>query len=424
MEDSGAIYTQSGTPKDCLQILKDNGINFIRLRIWNNPSNNRNDLQETLLMATRIKQLGMGLLLDFHYSDTWADPANQTKPNSWQNLSFTALKDSVYQYTFDVISALKNQNTLPEIVQIGNEISCGMLWDDGNVCLGNPQKWNDLAELLNSGISGVKNSLSTGDSVKIMVHIDKGGDFPTSKWFYDNIFAQNIDFDIIGLSYYPWWHGTFSDLSENLDSLAQNYNKEIVVVETAYPWTLQWFDNTSNIVGSQNQLLPGYTATTLGQTDFLKDLITVVHSNPKGTGVFYWAPEWLSIEPPGSSWENLALFFPTGEVVPSISAFDTVFVNLEEERNFTENFSLSQNYPNPFNPNTVISYQLSINTKGKLVIFDVLGKKVKEFVLDREKGSVVWNGKDEFGKQVSSGIYIYRLETGGLSKTKKLIFLK
>jgi len=182
---------------------------------------------------------------------------------AWKNLTFQVLKDSVYQYTRRVITALKNQNTLPDMVQIGNEITCGMLWDDGRVCgqYDTPQQWTQLAELLNAGIRGVKESLTAGDTVQIMIHIDRGGDNPGSRWFFDHLLAQNVNFDIIGLSYYPWWHGTLSDLEFNTYDLAQRYGKEIVIVETAYPWTLDWYDNTHNIVGDSSQLLGGYPAT-------------------------------------------------------------------------------------------------------------------------------------------------------------------
>ena len=279
-------------------------------------------------MANRIKTLGLKILLDIHYSDTWADPGHQTKPAAWVNLSFQDLKDSVYQYTFNVITALKNQNTLPEIVQIGNEITCGMLWDDGCVCdqFNSPQQWAQLAELINEGIRGVNESLETGDTVKIMIHIDRGGDNNGSQWFFDHLIEQNVNFDIIGLSYYPWWQGTFSDLEFNINDLAQRYGKEIILVETAYPWTLDWYDNTHNIVGDSSQLLPGYPATVEGQTNFLSDLITLVRNIPdnKGTGLFYWAPEWISVPSLGSPWENVTLFSFTGELLNSISVFDSI----------------------------------------------------------------------------------------------------
>ena len=188
IEENGGIFLDSGIQKDALQIFLDNGLNYVRLRIWHSPVNGYNNLEKNLLMASRIKSLGFKFLLDLHYSDTWADPGQQTKPDAWNYLTFESLKDSVYQYTSLVITALKNQNTLPDIVQIGNEIICGMIWDDGRVCneFNTPQQWNQLGELVNEGIRGVMENIDPADTIKIMIHIDRGGDNSGSRWFFDN----------------------------------------------------------------------------------------------------------------------------------------------------------------------------------------------------------------------------------------------
>ncbi|MDZ7625169.1 MAG: glycosyl hydrolase 53 family protein [Ignavibacteriaceae bacterium] len=169
IEDNGGVFRENGNPKDALEIFRDHGINYIRLRVWHTPNTGYCDLAKTLLMASRLKNLGLKLLLDIHYSDTWADPAHQTKPAAWLNLSFQELKDSVYLYTFNLVTALKNQGTLPDIVQIGNEITCGILWNDGRVCdqFNTSQQWAQLGELINEGIRGVNESLDPGDTVKL-----------------------------------------------------------------------------------------------------------------------------------------------------------------------------------------------------------------------------------------------------------------
>jgi arabinogalactan endo-1,4-beta-galactosidase len=199
IEDNGGIFKENGNPKDALEIFRGHGINYIRLRVWHTPGSGYCDLTKTLSMANRIKDLGLKLLLDFHYSDTWADPAHQTKPAAWQNLSFQELKDSIYFYTSNFVTALKNQGTLPDIVQIGNEITCGMLWNEGRVCdqFNTPQQWAQLGELINEGIRGVNESLNAGDTVKIMIHIDRGGDNASSQWFFDNLLEENVNFDIM-----------------------------------------------------------------------------------------------------------------------------------------------------------------------------------------------------------------------------------
>ena len=426
IEENGGIYKENGIIKDGLQIFKDHGVNFVRLRLWHTPTNGYNNFDKTLLMANRIKTLGLKILLDIHYSDTWADPGHQMKPAAWVNLSFQDLKDSVYQYTFNVITALKNQNTLPEIVQIGNEITCGMLWDDGCVCdqFNTPQQWAQLAELINEGIRGVNVSLETGDTVKIMIHIDRGGDNNGSQWFFDHLIEQNVDFDIIGLSYYPWWQGTLSDLELNLNDLAQRYGKEIILVETAYPWTLDWYDNTHNIVGDPSQLLPGYPATVEGQTNFLSDLITLVRNIPdnKGTGLFYWAPEWISVPALGSPWENVTLFSFTGEILSSISVFDTIPSDVKLSNGTSLSFNLYQNYPNPFNPKTIISYTIPQADFVKLNVYNVLGNEVTTLFNEVKPSG---NYKVEFdGSNLPSGVYFYVLKADDFLDVKKMILLK
>ena len=254
IEDNGGIYTKSGIQKDVLEIFTDHHINYVRLRIWHTPADGYCDLNKTLIMAQRIKNAGLKLMLDFHYSDTWADPGHQTKPAVWENISFQALKDSIHRYTSHVITALKSQNTLPDMVQIGNEIRCGMLWDEGRVCgqFDTPEQWTQFVELIKEALRGVNENVTPDDTVKTVIHIDCGGNNLASRWFFDNLFLYDVDFDIIGLSYYPWWQGTLSDLEYNTHDLAQRYDKDVIIVETAYPWTLDWYDNTHNIVGDSS----------------------------------------------------------------------------------------------------------------------------------------------------------------------------
>ena len=323
--DLGGIYKENGIPQDPLKIFKDHSINYIRLKLWHTPTENYNNLPKILSMAHRIKERDLKFLLNFHYSDTWADPGKQYKPSAWRGVPFTALKDSLYQYTKSVLATLNAQETLPEMVQIGNEITAGILWNDGRVggSYNTPQQWRNLGELIRVAIQGVRESCDSGDSVRIMIHVDRGGDNAGSRWFFDNLLNQNVDFDVIGLSFYPWWHGTLNQLKTNLSDLAVRYEKAIIVVETAYPWTLQWFDQRSNIVGNTTQLHTGYPASIDGQTDFLRELMKIVRNtkNQKGIGLFYWAPEYISVQPLGSSWENNTLFDFYGNVLPSMDVF-------------------------------------------------------------------------------------------------------
>jgi beta-galactosidase len=181
------------------------------------------DLQHTLQMAKRIKAAGMKFLLDFHYSDYWADPGKQYKPAAWKNMSFDQMKQSLYDFTKQVITALKQQGTTPDMVQIGNEINHGMVWPEGSIA-----SVNNLAQLISAGTAAVK---SVDPNIEIMLHVALGGQNEETVFFIDNMIARNVRFDMIGLSYYPQWHGTLDDLRDNMNDLVRRYNKDIVVVE-------------------------------------------------------------------------------------------------------------------------------------------------------------------------------------------------
>ena len=231
LEARGVKFIENGKEKDVMDILAEHGFNYIRLRIFVNPENEKGyspgmgfcGLKYTRQMALRAKKAGMKLLLNFHYSDYWADPQQQNKPLAWKDLNFISLKDSLKSYTKRVLFALKEQGTLPEMVQIGNEINHGILWPDGHI--GNP---DNLAELLKAGVEGVK---EVDPSIIIMMHIALGGQNEEAVFWLDNMIARDVHFDVIGLSYYPRWHGTLDDLLFNTNDLVKRYNKDINVVE-------------------------------------------------------------------------------------------------------------------------------------------------------------------------------------------------
>jgi arabinogalactan endo-1,4-beta-galactosidase len=325
IEDAGGLYYQNGTPTDALQIFKDHGINLIRLRLWNAPIIGYNNLEKTLSMAERVKALDLGLMIDFHYSDSWADPAKQYKPVAWANLSGEALETAVHDYTHHVITALKNQGTPPDMVQIGNEITPGMLWDDGRIGGSYDSNWPRFAALLKAGIRGVQGSQAEGEKVQIILHIDRGGDNTTSRWFFDHILEHGVPFDIIGLSYYPWWHGTLTDLQNNLNDLSVRYHKPIIVVETAYPWSLENNDDMENLVVSKTGLLPEFSPSVEGQRGFLLAEKKILQSIPDslGLGMVYWGAEDITSPRLGSVFENACLFDFQGNILDSISAFET-----------------------------------------------------------------------------------------------------
>jgi arabinogalactan endo-1,4-beta-galactosidase len=425
IEDNGGVFRENGTTKDPLLILQEHKINYIRLRLWNNPTGGYNNLSKLLIMAKRVKQLNMKILLDFHYSDTWADPGNQTKPAAWGLLDSISLGDSLYKFTKDVLTALKNQNTFPDMIQTGNEITNGFLWNTGRVgsSFDTPVQWNNFTSLLQRCVTAA-NEVKGNDSLRIMIHIDKSTDSTTSRWFFDNLNSHNIIFDCIGLSYYPWWHGTLEQVQANLNYLADRYHKEIIITETAYPWTLEWNDNTNNIVGLPSQLLSGYPATVEGQKDFLTSLISIVHNThlSLGKGLFYWEPLDITTSSFGSAWENLTFFNFEGNLLSSISAFEEVS-GIKEENSALIGYSLSQNYPNPFNPSTKIRFEFGEATQASLKIFDVMGNEISLLF----RGIVQANRAYEIefnAANFPSGIYFYRLEGNGKTEIKKMTLLK
>ena len=425
VEENGGLFYRNGIQIDPIQTFKDNGVNTARIKIWHTPSQGYNNLESVLEMAYRAKNAGLDLILDFHYSDTWADPLSQTKPSAWDSLNFEILCDSLENYSRSVVARLKNQNTLPRYVQIGNETDCGILWPDGYVCdeSNNDYQWNKLGELFMHAIEGVNSALDNQDTLEIISHVSSGGN-----WFFSNLIEQGIDIDILSISYYPMWHGTFIDLNQNIYELGSEFQKPVLVIETAYPFTLQWNDDTNNILGLENQLLENYEASEQGQFSFLNDLVTLLHNSNYGLGICYWAPDWISTSQFGSPWENQALFNFDGELLSAISVFDNSLRLKEDNLGIISNsFELFQNSPNPFNPRTNLSYDLPKDSFVSITIYDMLGNVVNNLVNTEQSSgykSVQWNAIDNLGQPVSAGVYLYSIETKDFRQTKKMILLK
>jgi len=278
-------------------------------------------------MATRIKAQGMKLLVDFHYSDSWADPGKQVKPAAWANLSFTALRQALYDHTFDICNSLRLQGTPADMVQVGNETNPGMLLPTGST-----NNWSNLSQLLTAGSQAVK---AANASTRVMLHLAEGGNNGLFRWWFDNATSRGVPFDVIGASYYPYWHGSLASLQSNLNDMVARYNKDVVVVETAYGFTLAQDDSEPNIFNSSLQQAGGFPATPQGQIDELRAVFNVVRNVPngRGLGVFYWEPAWTAVtgsgwDPTnpnsGNGWENQALFDYNGRALPGVAAIGTV----------------------------------------------------------------------------------------------------
>ncbi len=295
-----------------LDILKSKEINTIRLRLWVNPFDEHSSFDEVKSFSDTLKSMGFNIYLTLHYSDTWADPGHQIIPQDWQNISYTTLKNRVYNYTKMVVQQIN-----PDIIQIGNEINNGFLHPEGNRYTQPLQ----FIELINEGISAVRDY---SDHAKVMLHY---AGHQAAKAFFDEV--KDVDYDIIGLSYYPIWHGkSLVELEQNLIQLSSLYNKDIMIAETAYPFTLEWNDWTNNIVGLENQLIsPEFPATPLGQKQFVQQLKTMMVNLDGGMGLAYWGTEliaWNGEESTeGSPWENQALFDFNNQVLPVIEVFKT-----------------------------------------------------------------------------------------------------
>ncbi len=322
MEDCGAVYHENGTAKDPFAILKEHGGNLVRVRIWNNATWTRySNLADVKKTIARARALGLQVLLDFHYSDTWADGGKQIVPAAWAGIADpAALSQALYQYTFDTLAALDHDGLMPDLVQVGNEINSEILQPEGTPS--HPIDWARNARLLNAGIKAVRDAgAKSAIRPKVMLHIAQPEN--VEPWFADAVKAGVADFDVIGISYYAKWSKyTIRQLGIEIVRLRMLYpGKDVVVAETAYPWTLKWNDSQSNTLG-EDSVVPYYGATRDGQKNYLFDLTKAVMSNG-GAGVIYWEPFWVSTDCKtpwgrGSSWENATLFDFDNEVLSGI----------------------------------------------------------------------------------------------------------
>lgn len=339
--DHGGIYRDDGIVASPYKIFKDHGSKIIRLRLWHNPvwtgevygatgSQMYNDLADVSKSISLVKAQGMSVLLDIHYSDTWADPGKQEIPEAWKDIKdMGVLGDSVYQYTSQIFQHLAAQGLIPEFVQIGNETNCGMLYTNApvgfpacNVCNG---EWERMGSVVNSALSAVRDATQASTiKTKTILHV---ADPKNVEWWFENMTAAtggNVqDFDLIGISYYPIWHATvgIEQISENIERFRKKFEKPVIILETAYPWTIDADDDYNNVFGGQIPL-NGYPFTRKGQYDLMVKLGQEVREGG-GQGIIYWEPAWITSEMKdlwgtGSSWENCAFFDFDGNIIEGI----------------------------------------------------------------------------------------------------------
>src|SRR4029077_18273679 len=331
---AGAHFTDRGFPGTPIQIMRANGASYVRMRLWVNPPPGYSNLASDLALAQQVHQAGMKIYLDIMYSDFWADPQHQDIPAAWQGQDLTQLAATVQSYTQQVISAFAQQGTPVDLVSIGNEIRNGILWPVGQVDPTAGTGWDNLATLLKAGVAGAQAGNPPGHKLLVMMHFHQGGNKQLSQAFYQNLISRGVPFDVIGLSYYPFFHGTISQMKANVDALATQFGKPIIIAETQYAWTLangneQAGDSTGDFVWQPSQISAGYPASPGGQLSFVNDELSILAQVPNGLGMglFYWAPDWI----PGVGWEpgagvgspnvNLTLFDFQGAALPSIGIF-------------------------------------------------------------------------------------------------------
>lgn len=345
LEKCGAKYYVDGTETDILDIMKKYDVDTIRIRLWNDPWSEsgesygagENDLKTTLAIAKKVTDAGLGVLLNFHYSDFWADPGKQIKPKAWEGYSVEELEQAVYDFTADTMKVFKENGINTTMVQVGNELSNGLLWPEGKV-----PNYDNIAKFVNAGIRGVR---AVEKDVPIMIHLDNGGNNTLYREWFDEFTKRGEDFQIIGLSYYPFWHGTLDMLTDNMNDIAERYGKDLVIAEVSMGYTMEDYktyeklsDDERKGYATKPELVEKieYPMTVQGQYDFMEDFLNRIShiKGNKGKGFFYWEPAWIPVSgsgwatpaslkymndkgPCGNEWANQALFDYKGNALPT-----------------------------------------------------------------------------------------------------------
>ncbi len=392
MEHEGYVFKDnSGIQKNCLEILKEKGINALRFRVWVNPSAGYCNKKDVAYMAHRADSMGFKVMIDFHYSDYWADPGKQNKPAAWVGHSLSQLLTDIYNHTYDVLDTLKSLGVIPEWVQIGNEVNNGMLWEDGKASA----HMNNFAAMVKSGYDAVK---AVDSTILVVVHLSNGHDDALYRWMFDGLKNNGAKWDVIGMSVYPYWANLSWAVDDSLalitmkDMIAR-YHTKVMVCETGYLYNKPVEAN-----------------------HFLLDLIEETKS-VDGLGVFYWEPECYY-------WQNyqLGAWDPvTKEPTVALDAFlgkEATSV-MPEKNKLNYDFKI---FPNPFNPNTTIEYSLQKSSETSIEIYNILGEEVIRLVNGfKNAGShkISWSANN-----IPSGVYFCRIISGNFLETKKIVLLR
>lgn len=347
LERCGAKYYDNGEERDLLAIMKSYDVDTIRIRLWNDPWSEtgesygagENDLKTSLEIAKRVTAAGFGVLLNFHYSDFWADPGKQIKPKAWADYGVEELEQAVYDYTLESMRTFLDAGVNITMVQVGNELSNGLLWPEGKV-----PNYDNIATFVNAGIRAVRKADA---AIPVMIHLDNGGNNALYREWFDNFTKRGEDFEIIGLSYYPFWHGSLQMLNDNMNDIAERYGKDLVIAEVSMGYTMEDYKNYEKLSDEERKgyaTRPAlvekieYPMTKQGQYDFMEDFLNRIShiKGGKGKGFFYWEPAWIPVPgsgwatpaslkymndpgPCGNEWANQALFDYDGNALPTLS---------------------------------------------------------------------------------------------------------
>ena len=317
---------------DLLPWLKEQGMNAMRVRLFVNPEaytgsdkdpNAKQSLDYITPLCKRIKDTGLDLMLDFHYSDTWADPAKQWTPKAWENLSDEQLYEKIYEYTKASLQHLVDAGATPDFIQTGNEISYGMLWGNNTepesslkkTFMGNNANWDRFGKLLRQAIKACH---EVCPDAKIVIHTERVAQHAVLSYFYDKMNQLDVNYDIIGLSYYPYFHGNMDVLKKALSELEKKFSgKEIMIVETGYPY--KW-----EVPGTTHDVSKDYPYTEAGQDKFVADLVKTLHEYKDVDGLFWWWLEYNAYGAGLSNWYNAPLFdSTTGKATKALTTLCT-----------------------------------------------------------------------------------------------------
>lgn len=315
VERCGGRFYDNGKEIDVITFMKSMDVDTIRIRLWNDPKSESgesygagaNDLSEVIALGRRVTAAGLGVLLNFHYSDFWADPGKQFKPKAWRNFGVEELEKAVYEFTKESLTKILEAGVNVTMIQVGNELTSGLLWPEGRV-----PEYDNIAKFVSAGIRACR---EVKKEIPLMIHLDNGGNNELYRTWFDNYMKRGEDFDYIGMSYYPFWHGTLDQLEYNMNDIAKRYGKEIIIAEVSMGYTMEDYkayekleDSERKGYATRQELVDKieYPMTVQGQIDFMKDFMNRVKNvcDDKGCGYFWWEPAWIPV--PGSGWATKA----------------------------------------------------------------------------------------------------------------------